>query len=101
MLLQICHGAGPGSSVGKAFDSVWGEHTSPLRESVGSRRDGRSIFMSLLAGMVAVGGRPQLGQGTGRARLCAYVKHSTLNSAIEQELRDQRVEGRANATSFA
>ena len=39
--------------------------------------------------------------GTGRARLCAYVKHSTLNSAIDQELRDWRVEGRANATSSA
>ena len=36
-----------------------------------------------------------------RARLCAYVKHSTLNSAIEQELRDLRVEHRANATSSA
>ena len=76
----------------------------PVRKVRGSRRDGRSIFMSLLTGMVAVGGRPQLGEvgkGTGRARLCAYVKHSTLNSAIEQELRDRRVEGRANATSSA
>ena len=55
-------------------------------------------------GMVAVGGRPQLGEvvtGTGRARLCAYVKHSTLNSAIEQELLDRRVEDRANATISA
>ena len=55
-------------------------------------------------GMVAVGGRPQLGEvgkGAGRARLCAYVKHSSPNSAIEQELRDQRVEDRANATSSA
>ena len=62
------------------------------------------IFMSLLTGMVAVGGRPQLGevgQGSGRARLCACFEHSTLNSAIEQELRDRRVEGRANATSSA
>ena len=40
-------------------------------------------------------------EGTGRARLCAYVKHSTPNSAIEQELRNRRVEGRANATSSA
>ena len=30
-----------------------------------------------------------------------YVKHCTLISAIEQELRDRRVEGRANATSSA
>ena len=54
--------------------------------------------------MVTVVGRPQLGEvseGTGRARLCAYVKHSTLNSAIEQELSDRRVEGRVNATSSA
>ena len=77
---------------------------SRLKKSAGSRRDGRPIFMSLLTGMVAVDGRPQLGEvseGTGRARLCAYVKHSTLNSAIEQELRDRRVEDRANATSSA
>ena len=30
-------------------------------------------------------------EGTGRVRLCAYVKHSILNSTIEQELRDWRV----------
>ena len=33
--------------------------------------------------------------GTGRARLCAYVKLSTLNSAIDSELRDRKVEDRA------
>ena len=64
------------------------------------------IIMGLLAGMVAFGGRPQLGEvseGAGRAQLCAYVKHLTLNSAIKkkQELRDWRVEDRANATSSA
>ena len=66
-----------------------------------SWRDGRLMFMNLLAGMVAVGGWPQPGEvseGTGRARLCAYVKHSTLNSVIEQELRDRREEDRVNAT---
>ena len=70
----------------------------PVTKVRGSRRDGRLIFMSLLTRMVAVGGRPQLGEvgkGTGRARLCAYVMHSTLNSAIEQEFRDRRVEDRA------
>ena len=48
-------------------------------------------------------GRSQLKSvsGTGRARLCAYVKLSTLNSAIEPELHDRRVEGRANVTSSA
>ena len=39
--------------------------------------------------------------GTGRARLCAYVKLSTLNSTIDPELRDRKVEDRANATSSA
>ena len=61
--------------------------------------------MSLLTGMVAVGGRPQLGEVSEgpavRGFVRTYVKHSTLNSAIEQELCDRRVEGRANATSSA
>ena len=50
-----------------------------------------------------VAGRSQLKSaiGTGRARLCAYVKLSTLNSAIDPELRDRKVEDRANATSSA
>ena len=39
--------------------------------------------------------------GTDRARLCAYVKLSTLNSAIDPELRDRKVEDRANATTSA
>ena len=39
--------------------------------------------------------------GTGRARLCAYVKLSTLYSAIDPELHDRKVEDRANATSSA
>ena len=76
----------------------------PVRKVRGSRRDGRLMFMGLLAGVVTVGGRPQPGEvseGTDRARLCAYVKHSILNSAIGQELRDRRVEGRANATNSA
>ena len=64
------------------------------------------MFTGLLAewlGLVA--GRSQAKsvrpEGTGRARLCAYIKHSTLDSAIEEELHDQRVEDRANATSSA
>ena len=54
----------------------------PVRKVRSSRRDGRLIFMSLLADMVTVGGWPQLGEvseGSGRARLCASAKHSTLN----------------------
>ena len=68
------------------------EHV-PVRKVLGSRRDGRLMFTSLLVGMVTVSGRPLPGEaseGTGRVRLCAYVKHSTQNSAIEQELRDRR-----------
>ena len=70
----------------------------------GSRRGGCLMFMSLLVGMVTVGVRSQPGEvseGTGRARLCVYVKHLTLNSAIKQELQDRRVEDRVNATSSA
>ena len=47
--------------------------------------------------MVAVGGRPlpgEVDEGTSRARLCAYVKPSTLPSAKEQELSDRRIEDR-------
>ena len=54
--------------------------------------------------MVAVGDRPQpidVSEGFGRARLCAYVKHPTLNSALEQKLCDRRVDHRASATSSA
>ena len=35
-----------------------GESTRPGYSSPGSKRDGRLTFMSLLTGMVAVGGRP-------------------------------------------
>ena len=53
------------------------------------------------AGLRLVAGRIQSKSaiGTGRARLCAYVKLLTLNSAIDPELRDRKVEDRANATS--
>ena len=73
----------------------------PVSQIRGSRQDGRWMFTSFLTGMAAVGGRPWLGEvgkGTGRARYVrAYVKYWTLNSAIEQELCDRRVEDRANA----
>ena len=32
--------------------------------------------------------------------VCAYVKYSTLNSAIEPGMRDRKVEGRANAADL-
>ena len=50
----------------------------PVRKVRGSRREGRLVFMSLLAGMVAVGGRPQLGEvSEGTAAMRGYVR--TLN----------------------
>ena len=54
-----------------------GAHVSVMKVR-GLRRDGRSMIMSPLTGMVAVGGRPQLsevGDGTGRGS--GYVP--TLN----------------------
>ena len=47
------------------------------KKSAGSRRDGRLIFMSLLTGIVAVGGRPQLGEVGRGPDVCGYVR--TLN----------------------
>ena len=50
----------------------------PVRKVRGSRCYGGLIFMNLLTDMVAVGGRPQLGEvgkGTGCARLCGmYIR---------------------------
>ena len=48
-------------------------------------------------------GRSQLKSaiGTGRARPCAYVKLSTLNSALDPEFRYWKVEDRASVTSSA
>ena len=41
-------------------------------------------------------------EGTGRAYYVrTYVKHSTLNPAIEQALRDRRIDDRASAASSA
>ena len=47
------------SSVGKALGSVWWENASRLDKVRGNGRDGRSMFVSLLTAMVAVGGRPK------------------------------------------
>ena len=72
-----------------------GESTRPGYNSPGSKCDGRLTFMSLLTGMVAVGGRPQPGEvseGTGRVRLCAHVK--TLDSKFCHRTRIARSEGR-------
>ena len=92
------------SSVGRALVSVWWQHMSRFRKSGVRGATGARCLSSILAGMVGlVAGRSQSKSAieTGCARLCAYVKLSTLNSAIDPELRDRKVEGRANATSSA
>ena len=58
-----------------------GESARPGCKSPGSKRDVCLTFLSLLTGMVVVGGRPlpgEVSEGTGRARLCAHVKIWTL-----------------------
>ena len=83
-----------------------------MTRGIGSRlmTDGKTTDLNITAKRASwrvwlrlVAGRNQLKPafGTGRARLCAYVKRSTLNSAIDPELRDRKVEDRANATSSA
>ena len=85
----------PGSSVGRALDSVWWEHTSRLQKSgvwsvTGAWYLWASWWVWLRLRLVA--GRSQAkywrGPAVHTAQLCAYVKPLTLNSAIEQELRD-------------
>ena len=77
----------------------------PVRKVWSLRRDGCSMIMSLLAGMVTVGGKPYPGEVSQGPTVRDYVR--TLNirlyiiSAIEQELRDLRGDYRANATSSA
>ena len=56
----------------------------------------RRVYGSRIGGMPYPG---EVSEGTGYMR--TYVKHSTLISAMEQELRDRRVEDRANATGSA
>ena len=46
------------SSVGKALDSVWWQHMSRFQKSEVRSMTGARCLSSLLAGMVAVGGRP-------------------------------------------
>ena len=96
-------------SAGGALDSKWhmvGANVSVTRVR-GSRRDGRSMFTSLL----------RLEYGCGRWQIvvrqsqwgdqpCAVisegtVKHLTLYSVREQEPRAQRMQARASATSSA
>ena len=69
----------------------------PVSKVRGSTRDGRSIFMSLLAGMGAVGGRPQsveASEGTGRARLCALMVRQSLDTNFCHRQGTERSEGR-------
>ena len=84
-----------GGSIRPGFKSPGFE----ARRAPGVYRASWRVWLRLVAGRSqsksAIHGR------SGRARLFAYVKLSTLNSAIDPELRDQNVEDRANATSSA
>ena len=46
------------SSVGRALDSVWWQHTSRFQKSGVRGARGARCLSSILAGMVEVGGRP-------------------------------------------
>ena len=46
------------SSVGRALDSVWWQHMSRFQKSGVRGATGARCLSSILAGMVAVGGRP-------------------------------------------
>ena len=64
---EKCCKAGPVAQLAERW-TPRGESTRPGYDSPGSKRDGRLTIMSLLTGMVAVGGRPQPGEvseGTG------------------------------------
>ena len=79
----------------------------PVSKVRGSRRGAPDVYraswrvwLRLVAGL----SQSKSAIGTGRARLCAYVKLSTKFchwKVLEGILRDRKVEGRANATSSA
>ena len=72
---------------------------SPVRKVRVSRHDGRLMFMSPLADMVTViGSRSQAKLVRGPVMRGYVGMYSTLNSTVEQGLRDRRVEDRTNAT---
>ena len=88
------------------WDSVWWQHRyAPGFKSPGfEERWVPNVYRaSWWVWLQLVAGCSQLKSvvGTGRAQLCAYCKLSILNSATDPELRDQKVEDRANATSSA
>ena len=73
----------------------------PVNLSSGRRHDGCSMFARFLTGMVALGGSLQPWSESVRGSAVRnYVPtlFRTLNSAMNQELRDRRPEDRANAT---
>ena len=102
--MQSCKVTGPvaqsverwipyGGSIGPGFKSPGFE----ARRAPDVYRASWRVWLRLVAGR----SQSKSAIGTGRARLCAYVKLSTLNSAIDPELRDRKVGDRANATSSA
>ena len=52
------YSAGPVAQSVRALDSVWWQHTSGFQKSGVRGATGARCLSSILAGMVAVGGRP-------------------------------------------
>ena len=78
----------------------------PVSKVRGSRRDGRPMCIEHPGGYgcgwwQAVASRSQRKGPAVRGYVRTYVKLWTLNSAIDPELRDRKVEDRANSTSSA
>ena len=61
------------SSVGRALDSVWWQHTSRFQKFGVRGATGARCLSSILAGMVAVGGRPQPVEVSDKDRPCAAM----------------------------
>ena len=71
----------------------------PITKVQGSRRDARSMLMSLLAGMVAIGGRPYPGDVSTGPAVLGYVSTTNFRLLIllyarDYAMRDQTVEPR-------
>ena len=94
-----CHARRSRSSVSRALDSVWWEHMSRL-QMFGVRVATAALDVYEPPGGYGYGWWQAVARwsqwGAVRAQLCAYcvLKHPTLNSDIEQELRERRVEDR-------
>ena len=80
---MVC--AGPVDQLVQRWTPWDGSTRLAITKVQGSRRDRRSVLMSLLTGVIAVSGRSwpgEIREVTGRTRLCVYVKYWTLNPAM-------------------